>query len=36
MADIAGPVGAALALAVASGLSLYGAVFVTGLAIRLE
>ena len=35
MADVAGPVGAALALAVASGLSLYGAVFVTGLAIRL-
>jgi hypothetical protein len=34
--DIAGPIGAALALAVASGLSLYGAVFVTGLAIRLE
>jgi hypothetical protein len=33
--DVAGPVGAALALAVASGLSLYGAVFVTGLAIRL-
>jgi len=36
VADIAGPIGAALALAVASGLSLYGAVFVTGLAIRLE
>jgi hypothetical protein len=33
--DVAGSVGAALALAVASGLSLYGAVFLTGLAIRL-
>jgi hypothetical protein len=31
----AGPLGAAAALAVASGLSLYGAVFVAGLAIRL-
>jgi Domain of unknown function (DUF4126) len=31
----AGPLGAAVALAVASGLSLYGAVFITGLAIRL-
>jgi hypothetical protein len=31
----AGPLGAAVALAVASGLSLYGAVFVTGLIIRL-
>jgi hypothetical protein len=36
MAEAAGPVGTALALALASGLSLYGAVFVTGLAIRLE
>jgi hypothetical protein len=35
MAETAGPVGAALALAVASGLSLYGTVFVAGLAIRL-
>lgn len=35
MAEIAGPLGAALGLAVASGLSLYGAVFVAGLAIRL-
>jgi hypothetical protein len=35
VAEVAGSVGAALALAVASGLSLYGAVFVTGLAIRL-
>ena len=35
MAEVAGPVGAALGLAVASGLSLYGAVFVSGLAIRL-
>ena len=35
MAEIAGPVGAALGLAVASGLSLYGAAFVSGLAIRL-
>jgi hypothetical protein len=34
--EIAGPVGAALGLAIASGLSLYGAVFVSGLAIRLE
>jgi hypothetical protein len=33
--DAAAPVGAALALAVASGLSLYGAAFVTGLALRL-
>jgi Domain of unknown function (DUF4126) len=33
--DGAGSVGAALALAVASGLSVYGAAFVTGLAIRL-
>src|SRR5262245_46643672 len=33
--EVAGPVGAALGLAVASGLSLYGAVFVSGLAIRL-
>ena len=31
----AGPLGAAAALAVASGLSLYGAVFVAGLCIRL-
>src|SRR5262249_34137018 len=31
----AAPIGAALGLAVASGLSLYGAVFVSGLAIRL-
>jgi hypothetical protein len=31
----AGPLGAALGLAVASGLSLYGTVFVSGLAIRL-
>jgi hypothetical protein len=31
----AGSIGAALGLAVASGLSLYGAVFVTGLAVRL-
>jgi hypothetical protein len=30
-----GPIGAALALAVASGLSLYGTVFVVGLAVRL-
>jgi hypothetical protein len=30
----AGPLGAAVALAVASGLSLYGTVFVTGLAVR--
>ncbi len=36
MPEIAGPVGAALGLAIASGLSLYGAVFVSGLAIRLE
>ena len=35
MGEAAGPVGAALGLAVASGLSLYGAVFVSGLAIRL-
>ena len=35
-AGTAGPIGAALALAVASGLSLYGTVFVTGLAIRME
>jgi hypothetical protein len=35
MGETAGPVGAALGLAVASGLSLYGAVFVTGVAIRL-
>jgi hypothetical protein len=34
--EIAGPVGAALGLAIASGLSLYAAVFVSGLAIRLE
>jgi hypothetical protein len=34
--EVLGPVGAALGLAVASGLSLYGAVFVSGLAIRLE
>jgi uncharacterized protein DUF4126 len=33
--EVAGPIGAALGLAVASGLSLYGAVFVSGLAIRL-
>jgi hypothetical protein len=33
--EIAGSLGAALGLAVASGLSLYGAVFVSGLAIRL-
>src|SRR5262245_42766867 len=33
--ETAGPVGAALGLAVASGLSLYGTVFVSGLAIRL-
>jgi hypothetical protein len=33
--EVAGPVGSALGLAVASGLSLYGAVFVSGLAIRL-
>ena len=33
--DAAGPLGAAVALAVASGLSLYGTVFVAGLAIRL-
>ncbi len=33
--EAAAPVGAALALAVASGLSLYGAAFVTGLALRL-
>jgi hypothetical protein len=32
---IAAPLGAALGLAVASGLSLYGAVFVTGVGIRL-
>ncbi|HEY7140762.1 MAG TPA: DUF4126 domain-containing protein [Methylomirabilota bacterium] len=35
MGETAGPVGAALGLAVASGLSLYGAVFVSGLTIRL-
>jgi hypothetical protein len=35
VAETAGPIGAALGLAVASGLSLYGAVFVSGLAIRL-
>ena len=35
MSEVAGPLGAALGLAVASGLSLYGAVFVAGLAIRL-
>ena len=35
MPDTAGPIGAALGLAVASGLSLYGAVFISGLAIRL-
>ena len=34
--ETAGPVGAALALAVASGLSLYGTVFVTGLAVRMQ
>jgi hypothetical protein len=34
-AGTAGPIGAALALAVASGLSLYGTVFVAGLAVRL-
>jgi uncharacterized protein DUF4126 len=34
--EIAGPLGLALGLAVASGLSLYGAVLVSGLAIRLE
>jgi Domain of unknown function (DUF4126) len=33
--ETAGPIGAALGLAVASGLSLYGAVFISGLAIRL-
>jgi hypothetical protein len=33
--DGAGPLGTAVALAVASGLSLYGTVFVAGLAIRL-
>ncbi|MGH7357595.1 MAG: DUF4126 domain-containing protein, partial [Candidatus Rokuibacteriota bacterium] len=33
--DAAGPLGAAVALAVASGLSLYGTVFVAGLAIWL-
>jgi hypothetical protein len=33
--ETAGPIGAALGLAVASGLSLYGAVFASGLAIRL-
>ena len=33
--EVAGPLGAAVGLAVASGLSLYGAVFVSGLAIRL-
>jgi len=33
--ETAGPIGAALGLAVASGLSLYGAAFVSGLAIRL-
>jgi uncharacterized protein DUF4126 len=33
--ETAGPVGTALGLAVASGLSLYGTVFVSGLAIRL-
>jgi len=33
--EIAGHLGAALGLAVASGFSLYGAVFVSGLAIRL-
>ena len=36
MGEIAGPLGLALGLAVASGLSLYGAVLVSGLAIRLE
>ena len=35
MPETAGPIGAALGLAVASGLSLYGAVLVSGLAIRL-
>jgi hypothetical protein len=35
MAGVAGPLGAAVGLAVASGLSLYGTVFVAGLAIRL-
>ena len=35
MPETAGPIGAALGLAVASGLSLYGAVFISGLAIRL-
>ena len=35
MTDGAGPLGTAVALAVASGLSLYGTVFVAGLAIRL-
>jgi hypothetical protein len=33
--EVAGPLGAALGLAVASGLSLYGTAFVTGLAIRM-
>jgi hypothetical protein len=33
--DGAGPLGTAVALAVASGLSLYGTVFVAGLGIRL-
>ena len=35
MTDSAGPLGTAVALAVASGLSLYGTAFVAGLAIRL-
>ncbi|HEX2499849.1 MAG TPA: DUF4126 domain-containing protein [Methylomirabilota bacterium] len=35
MGEIAGPLGAALGLAVASGLSLYGTAFVTGLVIRM-
>jgi hypothetical protein len=33
--EVAGPLGAAVGLAVASGLSLYGAVFVSSLAIRM-
>jgi hypothetical protein len=33
--EVAGPLGAAVGLAVASGFSLYGAVFVSGLAIRM-
>ena len=35
MPETAGPIGAALGLAVASGLSLYGAAFISGLVIRL-